>query len=170
MLIFEVISPAVPLVEDRATRKYKCTSGPRKGQRVAKLATCSAPISHHKRSYGSDDDNTQARSYVPTKKKSKKHKKKKIRPHKANIKTETQVNEYGGANQPKITKIVPGKTGKEAEIDNNDGTRTIVSLNDLTKNPDNSINVNTANKPGQKPDPKTQIRIGDKVKQKNENK
>lgn len=47
MLIGEVVesvTPAYGKSGGKTVRKYRCTSGPRKGRVVAKAATCNAPI------------------------------------------------------------------------------------------------------------------------------
>ena len=167
MLIFEVTSQVTE--KAKATRKYKCTSGPRKGQRVAKPSTCSAPISHRSKSYGKDD-NDKPRSYVPTSKKSKKHEKKKIRPKKSGIHTEAALAEYS-MSKAKISDLRPGQS---ATIDNGDGTKTTVDLNKnpqaLTKDAEGNIKLNTIAKPGQKPNPASLIKKGDLVDLSNENK
>jgi len=41
--LFEGVVPAFSKSGSKTTRKYKCTSGPRKGRIVAKASTCSAP-------------------------------------------------------------------------------------------------------------------------------
>lgn len=168
MLIFEVIAV---VHEETYTRKYKCTSGPRKGQRVAKISTCSAPIRHRSRSQDPDDHTpVQARTYVPSSEKKKPHKKKKIRPHRANIQAETQVIEYTNV-KAKISDLRPGQS---ATVDHGDGTKTTVDLKKnpqaLTKDDKGSIKLNTAPRPGQKPNPTKLIKKGDLVDLNDENK
>jgi hypothetical protein len=68
--------------------------------------------------------------------------------------------------QAKVTKVKPGI---EAEIDNGDGTRTVVDLKKnpqaLTKDPvTKSIKMNTKPKTGETPDPAKIIKPGDSVK------
>lgn len=173
MLIFEVTSPELT---ESSGRKYKCTSGPRKGQRVAKIATCSAPIKHRSGSYKNDDEQ-EPRKYVPKTEKKKKTSKKKLRPKRANIKSESQVNEYGGPGGGNIigkAKISDLRPGQSATIDNGNGTKTTVDLKKnpqaLTKDDKGSIKLNTATKPGEKPNPAKLIKKGDLVDLSNENK
>lgn len=68
--------------------------------------------------------------------------------------------------QAKVTRVKPGV---EAEIDNGDGTRTVVDLKKnpqaLTKDPvTKSIKMNTKPKPGEAKDPARVIKPGDTVK------
>lgn len=42
--IIEAVTPAFGRSGGKTVRKYRCTSGPRKGRVVAKAATCNAPI------------------------------------------------------------------------------------------------------------------------------
>jgi hypothetical protein len=155
MLIFEVISAAL---NEKSRRKYKCTSGPRKGQRVAKISTCSAPVNRRSNSY---DEVDEPRKYVPKDKKKKDHEKKKVRPHRANIKSESQVNEYGGTgggNIPGKSKVI-STNALTTTIKNDDNSETKVDNKELTPLPDGSIVRNTT----KQDDPKKSIRPGAKV-------
>lgn len=168
MLIFEVITTDVT---ESSGRKYKCTSGPRKGQRVAKISTCSAPIKHRGGNYKGDEEQ-EPRKYVPKTKSKAAHKKKKLRPKRANIRSESQVSEY--VNPSTKAKISDLRPGQSATIDNGDGTKTTVDLKKnpqaLTKDDKGSIKLNTATKPGEKPNPAKLIKKGDLVDVNNENK
>jgi len=42
--IVEAVTPAYGKSGGKTVRKYRCTTGPRKGRVVAKAATCNAPI------------------------------------------------------------------------------------------------------------------------------
>lgn len=163
MFISEVISP---ILSEKATRKYKCTSGPRKGQQVAKPSTCSAPL--NRRNNKHVDDVSEPRKYVPTTKKHKKTEKKKLKPKRANIHSESQINELG-INKAKISDLRPGQS---ATIDNGNGTKTTVDLkkNILTKDEKGSIKLNAMSKPGEKPNPAKLIKKGDLVDIDDENK
>jgi hypothetical protein len=172
MLIFEVTDSQL---EEATSRKYKCKSGPRKGQRVAKISTCSAQIRRRGHSQYDDTDDQSSRTYVPQDRpKTKNRKKKKITPHRSGIQSEAQVNEYSntsGINKSKISNLKPGI---EAEIDHGDGTKTKVDLKQnpqaLTKDDKGSIKLNQPTKPGQKPNPAKLIKKGDAVDLNDENK
>jgi hypothetical protein len=127
MLIFEVISS---ISEETSGPKYKCPSGPRKGQRVAKIATCSAPIKRRGASRTNDDDGQEPRKYVPKTQKKKTREKKKLRPNRSSIRAESKIVEYGGSvDQAKITKVM----GKKVTVNNGNGTEITV---DTEKDPE----------------------------------
>jgi hypothetical protein len=42
--VVEAVTPAYAKSGNKTVRKYRCTTGPRKGRIVAKAATCNAPI------------------------------------------------------------------------------------------------------------------------------
>jgi hypothetical protein len=171
MLIFEVIETTVT---EATSRKYKCKSGPRRGQWVAKIRTCSAPIRHRSKSrYDDSTDDQTPRTYVPQERpKTKGRKKKKIKPHRSSIQSETQVNEYSNNSAMNKSKISDLRPGQSATIDHGDGTKTTVDLkkNPLTKDTKGSIKLNAPAKTGQKPNPANLIKKGDPVDLNNENK
>ncbi len=71
-------------------------------------------------------------------------------------------------NEITAAKITQMKPGQSAEIDNGDGTKTVV---DLKKNPTaiqkdastGKVKLNKKPKPGGKPNPATQVKPGDEV-------